>query len=167
MGNQQTVHPNAVIITTLYDCFQRLDGEGMAQCYHPQAEFSDPVFSNLHGQDVGHMWRMLCARATDFRLEYRDITADENNGSASWKAEYKFSGTGRNVTNHVESWFEFRDGRIIGQRDSFSFWKWSCMALGPAGYLLGWTPLLHRKVQKQAMSNLKHFIEKQPAPARV
>ncbi len=161
MNNNQTQHPNVALITELYRCFQKLDGEGMAHCYHEDATFSDPVFTHLRGKEVGDMWRMMCARAREFKLDYRDVIANDSNGSARWKADYKFSGTGRSVSNHIESEFVFKEGKIITQTDSFNFWKWSGMALGPVGYALGWTPLIQRKVQKQAASNLQRFIEKQ------
>jgi hypothetical protein len=128
MDSRKTPHPNTVLITTLYHCFQNLDGDGMARCYHENAKFSDPVFTRLHGTAVGDMWRMLCARAHDFSLDFRNVTANDINGAAHWTAGYKFSSTGHRVTNLVESRFKFKDGRIIDQLDSFNFWKWSCIS---------------------------------------
>jgi ketosteroid isomerase-like protein len=167
MTNNQTQHPNVALISELYRCFQKLDGEGMASCYHEDATFSDPVFTHLRGNEVGDMWRMMCANAREFKLDYRDVIANDGAGSAHWKADYKFSGTGRLVSNHIDSQFNFKEGKIISQTDSFNFWKWSRMALGPVGYALGWTPLIRRKVQKQAMSNLRRFIEKQSRTKQV
>jgi hypothetical protein len=37
------------------------------------------------------------------------------------------------------------------------------MALGAPGLLLGWTPLVRKKVQTLARKNLTQFIEKQEA----
>ena len=39
-------------------------------------------------------------------------------------------------------------------------WAWSRQALGPAGWLMGWSGMLKRKVQRQAGENLAKFIAK-------
>ena len=56
-------HPNAELITRFYQAFQRLDAEAMVACYSPDVHFSDPVFTDLNGQEAGDMWRMLASRA--------------------------------------------------------------------------------------------------------
>ncbi|MDF5939455.1 nuclear transport factor 2 family protein [Pseudomonas aeruginosa] len=73
-------HPNAELIERFYQAFQRLDGEAMAACYAPQATFHDPAFGELRGREVGDMWRLLTSRARDFRLDYANVRADENEG---------------------------------------------------------------------------------------
>ena len=40
------------------------------------------------------MWRMLCGRATDLRVEHSEVEAEGDEGSAHWEAYYTFS-TGR------------------------------------------------------------------------
>ena len=47
-------------------------------------------------------------------------------------------------------------GKIVRHIDRFDFWRWSRMALGPAGLLLGWTPLLHKKVQAKARAQQRY-----------
>ncbi len=151
------MHPNEELIETFYASFQKLDAEAMVRCYHPDIRFSDPVFPNLSASEVRAMWRMLCKQAKNFELTFADIGADDRTGKARWEARYDFSATGRRVHNRIAAEFEFRDGKIIKHTDTFDFWKWSRMALGPAGILLGWTPLLRRKVQKQAGERLARF----------
>src|SRR5688500_14161736 len=114
----------------------------MAAAYHPEAFFSDAVFTRLHGAEIGNMWRMLCERGKDLTLEFRDVKADDVRGSAHWDARYTFAATGRKVLNQIDAEFEFKDGKILRHKDSFDFWKWSSQALGPVGKLLGWTPLI-------------------------
>lgn len=58
------MHPNIALIERFYSCFKVLDGDGMAQCYHEQIEFSDPVFPKLEGSKAGAMWKMLCSHST-------------------------------------------------------------------------------------------------------
>ena len=151
------MHPNAQLIETFYSAFQRLDAETMVSCYADSIRFSDPVFPRLQGKEAGDMWRMLCAKAQDFELTFSDVQADATTGSAKWEAKYTFSATGRRVHNRISANFSFADGLIVTHADQFDFWKWSAMALGPMGALLGWTPFLRRKVQKQAAENLSRF----------
>jgi ketosteroid isomerase-like protein len=153
------MHPNKALIERFYSCFQVLDGDGMAQCYHEEIEFSDPVFPKLQGSKVGAMWKMLCSQAQGFELTFTDTQADDTTGRSHWEATYIFTMTGRNVHNKINASFRFQDGKIIEHRDSFNFWKWSFMALGPVGLLLGWSPLVKNKVQRQADKSLTRFIK--------
>jgi len=152
------MNSNEKLIETFYTSFQKLDARAMILCYHPDIRFSDPVFPNLSGAEVGEMWRMLCSQAKNFELTFADIEADERTGKAHWEARYDFSATGRRVHNKINAEFEFQDGKIIRHKDTFDFWKWSSQALGPVGFILGWTPLLRKKVQKQARERLTKFM---------
>jgi ketosteroid isomerase-like protein len=152
------MHPNAQLLTDFYSAFQRRDAEAMAACYHPEAEFSDEAFAGLRHGGVTSMWRMLCERGKDLRLEFRDIQADDRSGRAHWEAYYTFSTTGRKVHNIIDAEFEFRDGKILRHRDRFDFHRWSRQALGPMGLLLGWTPFLKNKVQATARASLEKFM---------
>lgn len=152
------MHPNAELLHRFYTAFSARDGATMASCYAEDARFSDPVFTDLNGAQPGAMWRMLCERGKDLRVESSNIQADDEHGSAHWEAWYTFSATGRKVHNVIEARFTFRDGRILTHEDSFDFYRWSKQALGPMGWLLGWTPMLKAKVQGQAMAGLEKFM---------
>jgi len=146
----------AECIETLYRAMQRRDGAAMTACYAPDARFRDPVF-DLQGADVGRMWRMLCERGKDLRLEFSAVQGADGRGSADWQAWYSFSKTGRSVHNIIHAEFEFRDGLIASHVDDFDFWRWSRQALGPAGLLLGWTPQLRGKVRAEAARGLEKY----------
>jgi ketosteroid isomerase-like protein len=148
---------NAALIMRFYDAFARRDAATMAACYAPDASFRDPVFS-LRGTDIGAMWRMLCERGADLRIEYAGVSADVGSGRADWQAWYRFSGTGRPVHNVVRARFRFAGDRIVEHVDSFDFWRWSRQALGPAGWALGWTPLLRNKVRATAARALDSWL---------
>ena len=49
------MHPNAELLTGFYNAFAERDGAAMASAYHPDAQFSDPVFPDLRGPQVGAM----------------------------------------------------------------------------------------------------------------
>ncbi|MHB8659184.1 MAG: nuclear transport factor 2 family protein [Solirubrobacteraceae bacterium] len=149
--------PNDELIQRFYSAFARHDGETMAACYAPGARFSDPVFTDLRGEEPGAMWRMLVGRAKDLDVKLAEHDAGAERGSAHWLADYTFS-TGRRVHNDVRAMFRFEGGLITEHRDSFSFYTWARQALGPAGLALGWTPVLRAKVQRQAREGLEEFL---------
>lgn len=151
------VHPNAALIRDFYTRFGRRDAEGMVALYADDVVFSDPVFPELRGEQARNMWRMLCARGKDLRIDLGAFDADDQRGTARWDAYYTFSATGRRVCNQVAATFEFKDGRIARHTDVFDFWRWSRQALGPAGLALGWSGFLLRKVQATAAKGLAEF----------
>ncbi len=155
------MHPNAQLIQQFYTCFQARDAAGMRDCYHPDIVFSDPVFGRLHGPEAGAMWQMLCSHADDLVLTVSRIQADANMGSAHWEADYTYGKARRPVHNVIDAAFVFRDGLILQHTDTFDVWKWSRMALGPVGLLLGWTPMLQTSIRKSARQGLDAFIHKQ------
>jgi ketosteroid isomerase-like protein len=153
------ISPQAALIERFYLAFSRRDWAGMVECYHPQVHFTDEVF-DLQGIRAGLMWRMLTTAGKDMALEFSGIQADAQQGRAHWEAQYTFSATGRKVHNRVDAEFEFRDGLIVRHIDRFDFWAWSRQALGAPGLLLGWSPMLRKKVQATAARNLAGFEAK-------
>ena len=150
-------HPNAALLDSFYSAFSKRDGDAMAACYHPEARFSDPVFPDLRGEDIGRMWKMLCERGKDLTLEYSGIEAGDTSGVAHWEADYTFSTTGRKVHNIIDARFTFTDGLIATHQDDFGFWRWSRQALGAPGLLLGWTPIVQNKVRAEAAKGLAQY----------
>lgn len=130
----------------------------MTACYAPTARFSDPVFTDLKGNEVGSMWKMLCERGKDLAVVHSQVVADGDTGSAHWEADYTFGGTGRKVHNVIEASFKFEGGLIVAHEDRFSFWSWARQALGPAGLLLGWSPPIQGKIRTQAREGLDEFM---------
>lgn len=155
-------HPNDELIQRFYAAFARRDGDAMAACYAPDARFSDPVFTDLRAGEPGAMWRMLTGRAQDLEVRLAEHEAGDERGSAHWLADYTFR-TGRRVHNDVRAEFRFSGGLIAEHRDSFSFHAWARQALGPVGLALGWTPIVHGKVKREARAGLDEFIAKSRA----
>lgn len=153
------MNTSQLLIRHFYTCFSQRDYYGMQECYAPDARFSDPVFPGLDSRQTKAMWEMLCKRGRDLQIEFSDIKANGENGSANWVARYSFSQTGRKVVNRVHAEFQFRNGLFIRHEDHFNFYKWSRQALGLPGLLLGWTPGFQKKVQQKAGKGLQKFIE--------
>lgn len=132
----------------------------MISCYHDDVIFQDPAFGKLFGAEAKAMWGMLLSNATDLQITYNKVHGSNQAGSAHWEAKYTFSKTGREVHNKIDASFKFRDGLIMEHRDDFNFWKWSSMALGPIGVLLGFTPIVKKKVRNSARKALKTYCKK-------
>jgi ketosteroid isomerase-like protein len=150
-------HPNQQLIERFYTAFANLDGDAMAACYAPGARFSDPVFTDLKGDEPGAMWRMLTGRANDLTVRLSEHEAGDTEGTAHWLADYTFR-TGRRVHNDIHATFRFENGLIAEHRDSFSLHAWARQALGPVGLILGWTPMLQEKIRKEARAGLEEFM---------
>ncbi len=153
MKNQETVQK-------FYEAFKKADAETMASCYAPQASFSDPVFPQLTSPEVQGMWRMLCGRSSDLKIEYQLKQIDEQHFQVNWDATYTFSKTGRKVHNRIKAQLELDQGRIVRHQDHFDFWRWSRQALGLPGLLLGWSPIVRNAVRKEAAQALQNFLKK-------
>jgi len=141
---------NDEVIVRFYEGFAAGDAEAMASCYHERIHFHDPVFRDLHGPEVMTMWRTLLGRADDLAVTLGGHGAEGETGHAHWSAVYTFSQTGRIVHNEIDARFRFEDGLIVDHVDSFDLWRWSRMALGAPGLLLGWSPIVKGKIRRQS-----------------
>ncbi|OED45069.1 limonene-1,2-epoxide hydrolase [Flavobacteriaceae bacterium (ex Bugula neritina AB1)] len=147
------------LIKTFYTGFREQDAEKMISCYHDDIVFEDPAFGKLKGANAKKMWKMLCKNAQDLTIEFSDIKATDQNGSAHWEARYTFSKTGRKVHNKIDAQFEFRDGKIIKHTDRFNLHRWASQAIGWKGKLLGGTGFFKKKMQQQTNRLLDKFQE--------
>jgi len=154
------MNANEELIRRFYGAFQKKDAAAMTACYHARVKFSDPVFTDLQGERAGAMWRMLCERGKDLKLEFRDVWADDRRGRAHWEAWYTFTGTGRKVHNVIDADFEFKDGRIVRHTDRFDLHRWAGQALGVTGKLFGGLSFLQNKIRAMAAKNLDAYVAK-------
>ncbi len=147
------------IAERFYDAFSVADHHSMGLMYAPTATFSDPVFPMLSGPEAGLMWEMLLTRSKDFSVSY-NVREDESHAEVVWVARYRFGPKSRPVENRVRTEMTFQAGRIVRQVDRFNFWNWSRQALGAPGLLMGWTPLVQKKVQRDAQQQLVLYAER-------
>jgi len=146
------------IIEKFYTSFAQLDAKGMASCYHENIHFLDPAFGNLRGEEASKMWEMLIKRSKgNLAVTFSDVWAEDGYGGASWTAEYKYEN--RPVINQVKAHFKFSEGKIIEHNDVFNVWIWSRQALGPMGWLLGWTGFVANGIRKKSRKLLEDFIQ--------
>ena len=150
---------NTALIHQFYTAFQNKDFVTMANAYADHATFSDPVFTDLNATEARAMWEMLIKRGKDLDLSFSNVSAGDESGTADWIATYTFSKTGRKVTNRIKANFRFENGKIVEHRDDFDFYAWARQAIGPAGWLLGWTAALRAQVGMNARKGLLHFME--------
>ncbi|MFT3845175.1 MAG: nuclear transport factor 2 family protein [Lacibacter sp.] len=149
------------LIIRFYTAFAKADWQTMAECYHEDAVFNDPVFIGLKGKEIAAMWRMLIERSKgNLDIAFSNVVAESEKGRAEWVAEYVFSSTGRMVINRIHAEFEFRDGKIFRHTDRFDLHKWAAQALGIKGKLLGCFGFFRKKMQKTARHSLDGFISR-------
>ena len=150
------------LIEKFYISFQNKNWKGMQECYDDTVIFSDPVFQLLKGKEAFAMWHMLISAGKDLTLSFKNVKANDLSGSCQWDAHYSFSRTGRKVHNIIQAEFKFKNGKIIEHYDSFDLWRWSRMALGTSGVLLGWSSIVQDKIRGTAQSALRKFITEHP-----
>lgn len=121
------------VATTYFDAFARGDAKTMGAQYAPNARFDDPIYS-LKGQgDIAHMWSSLLKTGKNLSLKSQVLESDGNQVKVAWQADYTLFG--RKVHNESVSTMEVRDGRIVSQRDDWSWSKWARQAF-PLGGLV-------------------------------
>jgi hypothetical protein len=151
---------HTALIERFYTAFQQRDYRTMQAMYHPQATFSDPVFPGLSAEQTKAMWEMLLTSATDLKVTFNSIRSSGTIVHCHWEAWYTFSKTKRKVHNIIEASFQFEDDLIVRHVDKFDLWRWSRMALGARGTLLGWSPLVKGKIRKIAADSLHAFLKR-------
>lgn len=156
-----TTRDNAALVERFYEAFAKRDHTVMATCYAPTAHFSDPVFTSLDGERIGAMWRMLCLRGKDLRVECGPISCASDRCTTTWHAWYTFSGTGPMVHNIVDASFAIANGRIVQHTDTFDLYRWARQALGIKGVLLGWSPLVQNAIRRQGAQGLDKFVARE------
>ncbi|MGB5988742.1 MAG: nuclear transport factor 2 family protein [Marinifilaceae bacterium] len=153
---------NNEVIKKFYTSFSDSNIKGMIECYHKEIVFIDPVFGKLKGERVIKMWEMLLAKKNKGnKISFSNIMASSEKGEANWVAEYIYGEDKRKIVNKISANFKFKEGKIIEHTDYFNLWKWTKQAMGPAGYLLGWSYFMRKQIQEKAKIRLEEFIKKQ------
>ena len=149
---------NEEIVHQFYSAFQKKNAEGMINKYHQDIIFEDPAFGVLKGERAKSMWTMLCATATDLKINFEVLSSDGNTVEARWEAFYTFSRTGRKVHNKINASFIIENGEIVKHTDIFDLHKWATQAIGMQGRLLGWTGFFKSKLNQQTAKLLTRFM---------
>ncbi len=147
------------VASRFYEAFMVRDHYTMGLLYANHATFRDPVFPRLTAQGTRLMWQMLLSEAEDLEIDVNIIEDTPDRARVNWVARYTFTPTKRAVVNRVHTEMAIAAGKIVQQVDDFSFWRWSGQALGWRGWLLGYTPLVRDKVQRQAAKSLTEFAQ--------
>lgn len=149
------------LVTEFYTAFANGDPKKMIACYHQNIGFEDPAFGRLSGDRARKMWEMLLSnKAASPEITFSNVEIEGNRGSANWEAKYVFGPKKRHVHNTIKATFRFEDGKIIDHKDVFNLWKWSRQALGPSGVLLGWSPIMKKKIRSITNKQLDIYINK-------
>lgn len=155
---------NRQLIDRFYTAFAQKDATIMNACYAAHAVFEDPAFGRLNGNEITAMWSMLVEKGgADLTVNHRVTEATHGKAKVEWQATYVFGATSRTVHNKITAEFIIEEDKIVYHRDHFNLWKWSAMALGAPGTLLGWSNFMKRKIQKQARTSLNKYMISQKA----
>lgn len=136
----------------------------MQRSYHTDAVFSDPVFRNLSSREVKAMWEMLLTSSTDLEVTFKNVEGTNESASCHWEAFYTFTLTGKKIHNIIEAKFVLKHGKIFSHQDDFDLYRWSRMAFGVSGVLLGWSSFMKNKVRGKARKRLQEFMKKKNLP---
>jgi len=164
--NEERRVSSAALVERFYAAFARRDHHTMAASYAPTARFSDPVFQDLAGPRIGIMWRMLCERATDLRVECGPVCMEGGMARVEWQAWYIYSATGRRVHNRIAAAFRLDQGLISRHDDVFDLYRWARQGLGIKGLALGWMPPVQRAIRRQAGRSLDAFAARLTASGK-
>lgn len=149
---------NKDLINRFYTAFQDKDAAAMNACYAVDATFEDPAFGKLDGKQVRDMWSMLIERGgKELAVSHQITDVSKMQVRAAWEAIYPFSQTLRIVHNKISAEFIIEDGLIKAHKDHFNLWKWSSMALGLPGMLLGWSSFMKGKIRQKALKSLEKY----------
>lgn len=150
---------NKALINTFYQAFKEKDAATMNSCYAAHVVFEDPAFGRLNDDEARAMWFMLVERGgKELKVSHKVTEVTHGGAKAQWEAIYPFSKTLRLVHNKIDAEFIIEEGKIVYHKDTFNLWKWSSMALGLPGMLLGWSGFMKNKIRQQALSSLKKYM---------
>jgi len=150
---------NIEVLRKFFKAFMKKDVEAMLECYHTEIVFTDPVFGRLEAKEARKMWRMLLQnKNSDLQISYKDLDANEVQGTAKWRAVYYFSRERRKVINEIASSFKFKDHKIIKHQDDFDVWTWAKQALGWKGWAFGWSADFQAKMQRKSRKMLETYV---------
>ncbi len=126
------------VATRYFEAFSRADAAAMASLYAPNATFQDPIYSLESGPAVGSMWTKLFKAGKDLHLSSKVLSESGDTVKVAWVADYRVFG--RPVHNEAVSQLQVREGKIVSQRDDWSWSKWAKQAL-PLGPLVDFAPV--------------------------
>ncbi len=142
------------IAIKFYDAFSAANIDVLKQLYDKKLIFNDNIFVNLDYNETISMWSSLLVGNKNMSIKYEIKKYSEKYVEVEWIADYLFTSTNRNVKNIILAKMEIDQGKIINHTDNFDFYKWSQMAFGITGVLIGWTSFFKNKVRTEAYNKL-------------
>ena len=142
------------IAIKFYDAFSAANIDVLKQLYDKKLIFNDNIFVNLDYNETISMWSSLLVGNKNMSIKYEIKKYSEKYVEVEWIADYLFTSTNRNIKNIILAKMEIDQGKIINHTDNFDFYKWSQMAFGITGVLIGWTSFFKNKVRTEAYNKL-------------
>lgn len=139
------VSAEADVVAAFYRAFVTGDFAGMESRYAEDVSFEDPIFEYESRAGTMGMWRNLLGGSTG-TYSYKVTGVKGDTVTVHWIADYEVFG--RPVHNEIDTTMIVHDGKIVHQRDVFSWERWAKQAL-PLGPLSATRPV--RWVVTQAL----------------
>jgi len=154
----------ADVLNTFLRALAQRDVEAMIRCYTTTATYHSPIFPQVEGDTLTATWQWFCAKAPDLTMVVDEQAFEANTARVQWTATYTFPKTGRPVVQVTDSIFVFEGPQLCRHEDRFDLHRWSHMALGPLGRVLGGRRWLQRSLQRAAAERVARFQERQRQP---
>jgi hypothetical protein len=140
------------VVDRFFGAFAKADPVAMHDCLHEQISYSDPLFPDLRGGRVGLRWHWLLRHATEVKLQYQVMFADDRKTQA--KVELSYRWRGRAVALPILSTFALWDDLIVRHVDEYPYWLYARQVHGASGLVLGKFAWVQSVVQRRAAAEI-------------
>ena len=151
------MNQNEATIHRFFTAYQNKEYTTMQNCYSKDAVYNSPIYGLINAEHVKAMWEMICKTNEEESLHFEKIELlDHEYTTCDWSLAYYY--TNRRINNKIKSYLRLENGLIIEHTDAFDLYKWSRMAFGLTGLLIGWSKFFQKKIQKSTRNKLSEFI---------
>ncbi|KAJ7042164.1 hypothetical protein C8F04DRAFT_1229920 [Mycena alexandri] len=114
--------------------YSNMDYDSLAALTSDDFSFSDAAYPLIEGDVARGMYRWFIhdKEKTQMKVIIHDVQpspTDANTAIASFTDDYLFNGN--HVINNITSTMVVTDGKLLSEKDSYSFAAWAEQALGP------------------------------------
>ena len=151
------MNQNEATIHRFFTAYQNKEYTTMQNCYSEDAVYNNPIYGLNDTEHVKAMWEMICKTNKEESLHFENIELlDHEYATCDWSLVYYY--TNRRINNKIKSYLRLENGLIIEHTDAFDLYKWTRMAFGLTGSLIGWSNFFQKRIQKSTRKKLSEFI---------
>jgi len=144
---------NTEKVKEFYEALSRNDYEALIRLYHPDATYTDELFS-FKGKEIHALWYAATRPAMKLEVECLAIEEVNDRVQTKWKMGYTLDVINSRIELEEIGIFVFEGEKIMEHSDEYNFREWCTQAFGIIGTLLGWSSWLRNRVRKQARKSV-------------